>query len=198
MRAAFLATTMIAAVGLIAIPDSVTAMPVIRLAASQVRTLERAAPKTSETTSDYVRDAAMGDKFEIAAAKIARERASNRDVQSFARMMMHDHGATSAQLKSTLRRNGIDLALPASLDQEHSRMLQDLHDARPRDFDARYIDSQIEAHEEALELHNTYAQNGDNPSLKRFAAETAPKVRAHLDLARAIEAKREHRTASAR
>lgn len=197
MRAGILVAAVAVTVGG-AVFVSASAMPLIRFAASEARTLERAQAKNSETTSDYVRDAAIGDRFEIAAAKIAEERGRNRDVRHFARMMIRDHNAASAQLKATLQRNDIDIALPDALDQEHVQMLQDLHDASARDFDERYIDTQIQEHEEALELHNTYAQNGDNAFLKRFAAETAPKVRAHLHLAHALEARHEHRTASVR
>jgi putative membrane protein len=56
-------------------------------------------------------------------------------------------------------------------------------------FDGRYLQQQIEAHEAALRLESNYAKGGRDQPLRKFAAETAPKVRAHLDLARQIFAK---------
>jgi putative membrane protein len=173
-----------------------TAMPLIRLATSEAQTLEREPAKASETTSDYVRDAALGDRFEIEAAKLARERTHNPEVQRYARMMIEDHTASSSALKAALIEHHIDVAPPKKLDQQHAQALQDLQAESSRSFDERYMEAQVQAHEEALELHNTYAQNGDNPDLKRFAALTASKVRKHLQLARAIVTRLEYRTAN--
>ena len=61
-----------------------------------------------------------------------------------------------------------------------------LKNAKGAQFDTLYMSQQVPAHEDALKLHQGYAQNGENASLKAFASKTAPVVSKHLDEARAM------------
>ena len=54
-------------------------------------------------------------------------------------------------------------------------------------FDKKYADSQVDAHQAALNLLQRYAQDGDTPALKSFAAATAPKVQEHLNMAEGLK-----------
>jgi putative membrane protein len=45
---------------------------------------------------------------------------------------------------------------------------------------------QVAAHKEALQLHKNYAEKGDNPVLKKTAANTATIVEEHLEHAQKI------------
>jgi putative membrane protein len=65
--------------------------------------------------------------------------------------------------------------------------LDDLSKADPRDFDKEYADAMVDAHQSALNLLQRYAQDGDTPTLKTFAADTAPKVQEHLNMAEGLK-----------
>jgi len=136
---------------------------------------------------EFVQKAAMTDMFEIEAGKIARERASSAAIKSFARQMVTDHTATSAQLKGILATETGAPVIPTALDQAHLDKLARLRSAEAADFDGLYLDQQTEAHENALNLLQTYAQNGENARVKAFAAEVAPKVSAHLEMVRGLD-----------
>lgn len=43
-----------------------------------------------------------------------------------------------------------------------------------------YVQAQMDAHRQALELHRSYAANGEDPALKTAAAEITPVVEKHL------------------
>ena len=45
----------------------------------------------------------------------------------------------------------------------------------------------VDAHQSALNLLQRYAQDGDTPALKTFAADTAPKVQKHLEMAKGLK-----------
>jgi putative membrane protein len=141
----------------------------------------------SHDTGAFVDNAGQGDMYEIQAAKIAVEKTANPDVKAFATMMITDHTALSKEMEPLVAKAG--KSAPAELDQRRKGFLDNLRAAGPADFDKTYIDQQVAAHDEALTLMKGYADHGDDPGLKRAAARTAPKVQAHLDKAKAIQAK---------
>ncbi|MBU3078358.1 DUF4142 domain-containing protein [Sphingomonas quercus] len=138
------------------------------------------------TTPEFVTKAAISDMYEIQAAKVALDRSKSAEVKSFAQMMVTDHTATSAKVKSIVTKDKLDPP-PAALDEAHAKMLADLKAAKAEDFDTTYLDQQTTAHGEALSLLQSYASGGDNADLKAFATETAPKVQMHLDKARSLD-----------
>ena len=161
-----------------------SALPLIRLAEAD---MPNAKPShASDDTTSYVKDAAQGDQFEIAAAKLAQTRAANPDVKDYAQLMLKDHVAIGQDLKATVWQANVDIAIPAALDNKHAEMLRDLNAAKPADFDRRYMQQQILTQDEAVRVHTFYGDSGDNRLLREFANETGPKVEAHLALARHV------------
>jgi putative membrane protein len=64
-------------------------------------------------------------------------------------------------------------------------MLDQLRAAGPN-FDVAFRDIQVQAHQEALTLHQNYSTGGDNPALRTVAAAAAPIVQQHLTAAQAL------------
>jgi putative membrane protein len=58
-------------------------------------------------------------------------------------------------------------------------MLDKLNKKTGADFDQLYIDDQVSAHDEAIELFKDYAQNGDDAKVKQFATQTLPVLLKH-------------------
>ncbi len=143
------------------------------------------APPT--TAAAYVAASASGDQFEIQSSQLALQTSQSPDVRAFAQMMVADHTATSAELARLASVNRL-AAPPATLASHHAQMLADLRAATPGGFDAAYLRHQTSAHQEALDLHRTFAQGGDRAPLRTFAAATAPKVEAHLQRVQSMAA----------
>ena len=143
-------------------------------------------------TRDYARKAAMGDLYEVEASKIALARSKSNDVKKFAQEMIDAHTRTSDELKARLARAGLIVELPTMLDMEHQKKLDELKSANAQQFDMRYLAQQKEAHEQALMLHRDYAMRGNVADLKAFAADTAPKVEKHVQMAADLQ--NSHRT----
>lgn len=141
-----------------------------------------------ETKADvFVMKAADSDLFEIEAAKLAASRSTNASVKKFAAMMNKAHKATSAELKSAIAASGAAITPPTMLSQDMQGKLDDLTKADAKDFDKKYADAMVDAHQAALNLLQRYAQDGDTPALKTFAAATAPKVQEHLNMAEGLK-----------
>lgn len=144
------------------------------------------AAATPTTAQGFVDAAAMGDMYEIKAAKIAEQRSKNKDIKAFAKMMIADHGKTTAAMKGFIAANS-QFKAPTDLDQRRTGLLDNLKSAQDKDFDHTYADQQVAAHQEMLTLMNGFAEHGDNDALKAMAAKTAPVVQQHLDKAKALQ-----------
>lgn len=139
------------------------------------------------STPDFVAKAAATDMFEIAAARLAEKRSKNTDVKAFAAMMIHDHTQSTANLKAAIKASGAAVTPPSALPADMQAKLDGLKAASDADFDKAYMQSQVQAHTDALPVMQAYAANGDTPQIKDFAAKTAPVVQAHLAKANSIQ-----------
>lgn len=138
------------------------------------------------TADAYVTNAALSDMYEIESSRLATQKARSAGVKTFAQQMITDHSATTAKLKATVASAGLQLAPPAQLDPRRQSMLDTLKGLSGADFDRAYLEQQTAAHQEALALHSGFAKQGDNAALKRFAAETTPKIQHHFDMVKRL------------
>ena len=155
---------------------------------SQTATDSGKAELNSETR-DYVQKAAMGDMLEVESSRLALNRSATPEIKKLAQDMVDAHTMTSDGLKARLVRAGLIVELPAMLDDEHKKKVDDLRAASARDFDAKYLELQKEGHDEALNIHRDYAMNGTLADLKAFAADTVPKIEMHLKMATDLQSK---------
>lgn len=139
-------------------------------------------PMQKVNSQDYLDQIASSDMFEIASSQLALERSSNPEVQAFARKMVADHQQASQRLNQALSTGGSNnLRPPGEMLAEHRRMLEQLRGAeRGAAFDRMYLRMQTRGHEQALALHRSYGNTGDNVALQVAAKEMAPVVQQHL------------------
>jgi putative membrane protein len=138
------------------------------------------------TTGGFVTGAAVSDMYEIAAGNLAQERGQHADVKAFGKMLVTDHTRTSGEMKTSAQ--GVaDVTLPTAMDERRQGMVDNLRQAPADQFDRVFLAQQVAAHQEALTLAQTYAENGENAALKAHAAKGAPMIQKHLDRARQLE-----------
>jgi putative membrane protein len=135
----------------------------------------------------FANSAANGDAFEIAAARLALTNAASVKVKAFASDMIKAHTASTAKIKAAAAQASPTITPDATLTGAQNDDLSDLGKLKGADFDRAYIDGQIDAHDDALELMENFAKDGDVTSLKTAASEIAPIVKGHLDMAKALE-----------
>lgn len=134
-------------------------------------------------TTSFLVMAASSDMFEKLSSEMVQTKGSNQEVKNFAQMMITDHGKTTAEIQSLAATKNI--MLPAGLAPAHQRMLNHLNDSKDtRKFDERYMEEQVKAHMQAVELFENAAKKETDPDLKAFADKTLPALRTHLDMAK--------------
>lgn len=137
------------------------------------------------SAATYVGKAASSDTYEQESSKLVLQSATNPDVRRFAEMMISDHGKTSADLMAAAK--AASIGNPSNLLPEQAGMLDKLR-AMPKDqMERGYVDQQVMAHQQALALHQGYAEHGDNPGLKAVANAAVPIIQRHLDEIRRIQ-----------
>lgn len=154
-------------------------------AASGVVGQTSAATLGANTTSGFVTALATSDMYELEAARIAASKSSNAAVKALAAMITKDHTASTAKLKSIVPTEAADTALPATLDERHKGLVDNLNAASAADFDKVWLTQQVAAHNEALTLLNGFKDHAETPGLAGLAVEIIPKVTAHRDHAQA-------------
>lgn len=144
------------------------------------------AATAGRTTQGYVSNAAEGDIYEVQAAEIAASRSNNAAIKELAAMIKKDH-STAAQEMMKAVQSAQGVTIPPKLDERRQGFLDNLKQAPADQFDSVWLTQQEAAHEEALTLHRTYADVGDNAALKAHAAKTAPIIEKHLEHVRRLD-----------
>lgn len=143
----------------------------------------------TSSADGFVEQAAIGNRYEIEAARLAMQRSGSELVRLFAQRMLLDHTTAMHQMSAALEMTETaDVsAPPPGLDTRRQTMIRHLADAPDDDFDATYVDQQLLAHEETVTLMRNYVREGGNPQLRSLAMGTLPVVERHLNHARAMK-----------
>lgn len=127
---------------------------------------------------EFVDKAASAGMYEIQSSEVVlTDPAADADVQAFAKQMIADHTKAAADLKAAAGKSGLNV--PAAMMPKHASMVSDLSAAS--DKVSVYKKQQLDAHEEAVALHQSYGSAGTDPNLKAYADATSPVLKMHLD-----------------
>ena len=145
-------------------------------------TVGKMSAATTTGADTFVRQATIGDAYEIAAGEMALRRSRSEAVRTMAAKMVTDHTTSRHHLQAALQMNETRGVAPPTemLDERREKMLTHLGEAADEDFDTTYVDQQVLAHQETTSLMRSYAEGGDNPQLRSVALATLPVVERHL------------------
>ncbi len=186
MRASALATAALFGLAMCGTGTPAPALPLVALSKADLP--EPAPAKTSAGSADYVRKTAFGDSYQITAANLAALRSQSPDVRNYAHVVLREHTDSRNGLRAAVWLANTHVTIPATLDDTHQAMINELKGMDASDFDRLYMEQQIVAQEESLKVQAAYASSGDERQLRALAGELAPKVEGELTMARHIDA----------
>lgn len=140
------------------------------------------APKTE----DFIMEASASDLFEIESSKLALQK-GNDATKAFAQQMVTDHEKTTTELKALLATGKVEGNPVATLGGDFKEEVDELAKLEGDEFSDEYIDDQVEAHEDAVDLFKRYAEGGENADLKAWAAKTLPALEHHYKMAQVLD-----------
>lgn len=131
---------------------------------------------------DFASTIAASDMFEIASGKLAQTMATMDACKKFGAMLVTDHTKSSTMLKTAAAAASPAVTLPTTLPAELQAKLDALKATKGAAFDKLFLEQQKDGHNKALNALKSYSSSGDVVSLKTFASDAAPVVKAHLDM----------------
>lgn len=132
----------------------------------------------------FIAQAVSGNMLEIQSSRLAMDRSKQKEVRKFAERMIKDHTEAAERMKSA----AMGQTVPDEMSTLHTQTLEQLRQSDDKQFDARYLQMQLQAHEEAILLFEQYAATGEQESLKQYAEQMLPVLRAHLQSVKQITA----------
>lgn len=123
---------------------------------------------------------------EVAASKVAMEKASTPQVKKFAEQMVQEHEKANAELKEIASSKGVNL--PTSPTAKHQEAVKELRGLSGAKFDQKYMaQAGVKDHKAALELFQDGAKKADDPQLKSFFEKNLAHIKQHLAMAQEVE-----------
>jgi putative membrane protein len=158
------------------------------------RDLAPAGPNTPAVTFTDVQSLGIIDvanSGEIDAANDALKKAKNERVRTFALRMLDDHKQSQkdfTDLAKTFSMSKEPSDASRQIESDNKKLMDDLKTAKDAEYDRRYIDAQVKAHRDLLEMiDKTLIPAAQNRDLKTLLQKTRDKVSEHLRMARDVQ-----------
>ncbi len=153
-----------------------------------VQSPQAASPGDPATASDprtFLLTAASSGRLEVAASRLAQERATHADVKAFAERMIADHGKANEELKALAATKNV--VLTEELQAAHKADLDTLSGLQGTAFDQAYAQRiGVQAHMNAVTLFQEAPAQIQDAEVKAFANRMLPALREHLDQAQKL------------
>src|SRR5690606_36786904 len=132
---------------------------------------------------DFIGETSAKGVAEIESAQKAVEQSQNDQVRAFAERMIKDHAAANAKLAKLAAHKGLEVSDEATVMDKAKTLILQARDGES--FDAAYVNNQVNAHEQTIELFERASRSEDS-AIAAFAWETLPKLKEHLVEARKV------------
>lgn len=161
----------------------------LTFAVSSALPAQSAAPDLSDPEVAHV--AVTANSIDIALAKLAQSRTSNRDVKQFANTMITDHSAVNAQATALATKLGVtpqDNPVSQSLLKGATEARAAIEPLKGKAFDTAYIDREVGYHQAVLDaLDNLLIPTTENAELKQLLVDVRPAIAVHLEHAKKLQ-----------
>lgn len=138
--------------------------------------------KLSSGDEKALKDMAQANINEVAAGKIALNKAQSGDVKAFAQKMVDDHGDALTKVQTVAKQKGVEL--PTEPDASHKAMADKLEKESGDAFDKMYMENAgAKDHKMVLSKLQSDAKNIKDPDVKALADAHIPVVEQHLKTA---------------
>ena len=148
-------------------------------------TTDEGTAKSAKSDDQFAMKAAQGGMAEVKLGQLAEEKGSNQAVKDFGRRMVQDHTKADNQLKGIASQENI--SLPSEIDKADQATYDRLSKLSGDAFDRAYARDMVRDHTKDVSEFQKEAKNGQNETIKNFAAQTTPVLQNHLDQAKQMQ-----------
>jgi putative membrane protein len=151
------------------------------------------APAAGPSDAEIAHIVVTANTIDIDAGQLAKGKATNKEVVSFAERMITDHTGVNklaSDLAGRLNLTPADNATSQSLKSAANEATQSLQTKSGADFDRAYMEREVAFHQQVLDaLDQTLIPGAQNAELKALLEQTRPAISGHLEMARALQSK---------
>ncbi|MCR6645321.1 MAG: DUF4142 domain-containing protein [Terricaulis sp.] len=140
----------------------------------------------SMTPTQFVQAAANADAFKVQSSQLAATRAARADVKELAATIERESNAASQALAALAPTISVP-APQATIAEDRTDDLTDLRGKTGAEFDDAYLDDQVEAHNDAIQLYENYVRTAEAGPLRTWAESTLATLRTQRDRVQALE-----------
>ncbi len=141
----------------------------------------------SSSDQEFMDKALQGGMKEVQMGGIATEKAQNVEVKAFAQKMINDHSRANNEMRYLAKQIG---ATPiGGTNSEQQKEMVELSKLSGAAFDKEYVKKMVADHEKDVAEFQKQVNGGTNANLKKFAAETLPTLKMHLEMIKDIQGK---------
>jgi putative membrane protein len=166
------------------------ALSVTAAALAAFATVE-AAEKAAPSDPQIAMIAVVAGNVDVDAGKVAVEKAHDKRVKEFAKLMVRDHSAVNEKAAALVKKLGVtpeESGTSKSLKADGDKMLAKLNKLKGAEFDKAYVDNEVSYHEAVIGvLDKTLIPNTKNAELKSLLKTARPVFASHLEHARMIQ-----------
>lgn len=138
-----------------------------------------------EDDSEFLVDAAEIDLAEIEIGKLAQQKSTNPSVKSLGKMLVDAHEKSAAELKTLA--DSKNFSLPTSVTEDGKEAYDKLNKETGTDFDKKFVDGAVDAHEKAIDKFKIAAENANDAEIKAWASKNVNTLREHLQHAKLLK-----------
>jgi putative membrane protein len=133
-------------------------------------------PEMNAPMSDdsFLIETARGDMAQVEMGQLAEQKSNNPEVKKFAERMVADHTKADEELKQVASNKGVKL--PQALNKKEEATKEKLASLSGAQFDRAYMKNMVKDHADDVDEFQRESQNGQDPAVKNFAAQTLPTV----------------------
>jgi putative membrane protein len=136
----------------------------------------------------FIKGAHEASMTEIRAATVAQSKSQNPRIINFAKMMIADHSNMDNEITKLADAKYVNLkAATDTLNPDHQMMITSMSKLTGPAFDKAYMKMMVEDHSKVVDMFKDETNN-TNKAVNNMAQKTIPKLIAHLDSAKAINA----------
>ena len=144
-----------------------------------------AATAVSAADQEFMQAAAQGGMTEVKLGELVAQKGLRADVKEFGQMMVKDHSAINADLKTLAAQK--EVPLPDSLDAKHQRMVDKLAALTGSTFDEAYIAAMVKDHKMDAKEFKAESASTTDADIKSFVDKSLPVVQMHLEHIKAMK-----------
>ena len=151
---------------------------------SRAQSTSGGAVAVSAEDRKFILDTAQSGLHEVKMGMLGVERGTNSDLKVYAQRILDDHTLSNAEVQALARLKGVAFPDPTRTDDSSERLSR----LTGIEFDQEFVREAIDDHLKNIAAFEKEDQSARGDSdIKGFAHSALPKMRAHLDQAKALK-----------